>query len=186
MAKTPSQTPPLPRSALEAETKTFPPPSFPPLQINTFSRYSIVDCTREREKEGYPVEATATVRNRLSGLCLDNISFKSSSAADPKYPVKTQKNARHLRLPHQPRLARLKNRVRKLNLWFQQVMLDEVEDPDDENEEHHHQEQDENRCTSPTGQDENTTLTPTVCYDSSLELLLDSSPKAVCYDSSTV
>ncbi|KAB2604336.1 inverted formin-2-like [Pyrus ussuriensis x Pyrus communis] len=35
-----------------------------------------------------------------------------------------------------------------MSLWFQQVMLDEVEDPDDENEHHHHQEQDGNGSTS--------------------------------------
>ncbi|KAM0964391.1 hypothetical protein ACFX1X_020783 [Malus domestica] len=51
----------------------------------------MADCTGEREKEGYSVEATAAVRNRLSGLRLDSSSFKSSSAADPKYPVKTLK-----------------------------------------------------------------------------------------------
>ncbi|KAB2604337.1 inverted formin-2-like [Pyrus ussuriensis x Pyrus communis] len=51
----------------------------------------MADCTGEREKEGYSVEETAAVRNRLSGLHLDSSSFKSSSAADPKNPVKTLK-----------------------------------------------------------------------------------------------
>ncbi|CAN6675374.1 unnamed protein product [Malus baccata var. baccata] len=156
----------------------------------------MADCTGERVKEGYSVEETAAVRNRLSGLRLDSSSLKSSSAADPKYPVKTlkrrsptqspplsQPNPKKEKLSHPPHppsplLRRCisdtfcfnptppppqshpepTNRVREMSLWFQQVMLDEVEDPDDENEEHHHQEQDENRSRSPTDQ-ENTTLT---------------------------
>lgn len=55
------------------------------------------------------------------------------------------------------RLARIKNRVREMSLWFQQVMLDEVEDHDDGDgdEEQHHQEQDENGGTSPADHNAN-------------------------------
>ncbi|KAB2620089.1 inverted formin-2-like [Pyrus ussuriensis x Pyrus communis] len=50
----------------------------------------MADCTGGRQKEGYSVEATAAVRNRLSGLRLDS-TFKSSSVVDPKNPTKTLK-----------------------------------------------------------------------------------------------
>ncbi|XP_068333095.1 uncharacterized protein [Pyrus communis] len=80
---------------------------------------------------------------------------RSVSDPTPRSPKTVSGSDEDEETPNSKRLARIKNRVREMSLWFQQVMLDEVEDHDEGDEEQHHQEQDENGGTSPTDQHAN-------------------------------
>ncbi|KAM1520573.1 hypothetical protein ACFX10_010935 [Malus domestica] len=165
--RSPTQSPPVSEPNAKKEKLSLPPT--PPLLRRCISDTFFFNPTPPAPQS--PPEPTVTVTqpspppppapttNKVSASASDSaINSKpklrrSVSDPTPRSPKTVSGSDEDDGTPNSKRLSRIKNRVREMSLWFQQVM--EVEDHDDGDEEQHHQEQDENGGTSPADQDAN-------------------------------